>query len=269
MTTDRSGKLQLARPFWWVVKPTSMCCGVATRQATMATFTTRHRCLARFYTPDVNGVFNHLTTFLCANQLRQSLVASNDNTPVCCGVSKRTRWIWPCGAMRAPCTGTNASRQISLAAPHVTRNECLMASKLVPCHHRRELPNSLENSFVVRHDLRGHNHTPTHPQSPLNHMCTGPQGRKVPNSALRGCHARALWPVVGAQGHPRCGTFVGVFDKSEEQVGMDCTRAEQGAGTSRAGAGVDYLAICAGGCVNKAQILLRRERGAGNAPELG
>ena len=171
MTTDRSGELQLARSFWWVVNPTSMCCGVATRQATMATTTTRHRCLARPYTPDVNGVFNHLTTSLCASLLRQSTVASNDNTPVCCGVSKRTRWIWPCGAMRAPCTGTNASRQISLAAPHVTRNECLMASKqLVPCHHRRELHNSLENSFVVRHDLRGHNHTRTHPQSPLNHV---------------------------------------------------------------------------------------------------
>ena len=148
-----------------------MCCGVATRQTTTATTTTRHCCLARPNTPDVDDVFDHLTTCVCANQTQQSPVASNDNTPVCCGVSKRTRWIWPCGAMRAPCTGTNTSHQISLAALHVTscRNKCLMASKLVSCHHRRELHNSLENladNICCLHNLRGHSHTPTHPKAP-------------------------------------------------------------------------------------------------------
>ena len=162
----------------------------------MATTTTHHCCLARPDTPDVVGAFEHLTTCLCANQTHQSPVASNDDTPVCCGVSKRTRWIWPCGAMRAPCTGTNTSHQISLAALHVTscRNKCLMASKLVSCHHRRELHNSLK--FGGQHLLppqspgtQPHTHAP---QSPLNHVCTGPQGRKVPNLALRGARSAEM-----------------------------------------------------------------------------
>ena len=42
------------------------------------------------------------------------------------------------------------------------------------------------------------------------------------------CHARALWPVVGAQGRPRRGTFVGAFNKVR---GM--SREEPHAGPAR------------------------------------
>ena len=67
--------------------------------------------------------------------------------------------------------------------------------------------------------------------------------------------AAAVMPVpCGPSWAPR-GARVAVLSlahstRSEEQVGMGCTRAEHGVGTSRAGAGTDYLAIYASGCVN-------------------